>query len=73
MDLRLAREPTESFRLFQSRVLDIYDALTREFDLKVIDATREIDEQQRLVRQLVLEIVRGVEPKKTYGRQSLFR
>jgi hypothetical protein len=54
-------------------VLDIYDALTREFDLKVIDATREIDEQQRLVRQLVLEIVRGVEPKKTYGRQSLFR
>jgi dTMP kinase len=73
MDLRLAPEPRESFRIFQSRVLDIYDTLTREFDLKVIDATREIDDQQRLVRQLVLEIMRGVEPRKLYERQSVLR
>jgi len=73
MDLRLALEPKESFRIFQSRVLDIYDALTHEFDLKVIDATREIDDQQRLVRQLVMQVIRGVEPGKLYERQSLLR
>jgi dTMP kinase len=73
MDLRLAAEPTESFRLFQSRILDIYDALTQEFDLKVIDASGDIDDQQRLVRQLVTDVIRGVEPKKPYERQPLLR
>jgi dTMP kinase len=73
MDLRLAVEPKESFRIFQSRVLDIYDALTHEFDLKVIDATREIDDQQRLVRQLVMQVIHVVEPGKLYERQSLLR
>ena len=73
MDLRLAPEPTESFRIFQSRMLDIYDALTMEFDLKVIDATREIDDQQRLVRQLVTEVTAGIEPRTAYERQSLLR
>jgi dTMP kinase len=61
MDLGLAREPVESFRLFQSRVLDIYDELTREFDLRVVDATGDIPTQQRVVRRLVQEVLRGYE------------
>ncbi len=73
MDLRLANEATESFRIFQSRILELYDALTHEFDLKVIDAVRDIDEQQQVVRQLVMDVIRGVEPKKPYERQSLLR
>src|SRR5215472_9034655 len=39
MDLGLAADPAESFLLFQSRVLDIYDQLSNEFDLSVVDAT----------------------------------
>ncbi len=73
MDLRLAPEARESFRIFQSRILDIYDELTQEFDLKVIEATREIDDQQRLVRQLVTQVIGGIEPRKPYERQSLLR
>jgi len=73
MDLRLAPEARESFRIFQSRILDIYDELTQEFDLKVIEATREIDDQQRLVRQLVTQVIGGFEPRKPYERQSLLR
>ncbi len=73
MDLRLAPEPTESFRIFQSRILDIYDALTKEFDLKVIDATQEIHDQQQLVRQLVTANHHWDRPKPTYERQSLLR
>src|SRR5437867_7139878 len=53
MDLGLSKDPIESYKLFQGRVLDIYDSVAREFDLKVIDATPEIDEQQRLVRRMV--------------------
>ena len=59
---RLSQDPVESFRLFQSRVLEIYDRLAREFGLKVIDATADIDEQQRLVRRMVQRVLRGIEP-----------
>jgi dTMP kinase len=55
MDLGLSRDPAESFRLFQSQVLVIYDDLVREFGLRVIDATADIDQQQRQVRRLVAD------------------
>src|SRR5882724_6760981 len=61
MDLGLASDPAESFRLFQSRVLDIYDQLAREFDLRVVDATGDIPTQQRIVRRMVQEVLRGYE------------
>jgi dTMP kinase len=61
MDLGLAGDPVESFRLFQSRVLDIYDQLAREFDLRVVDATGDIPTQQRVVRRMVQEVLRGYE------------
>lgn len=73
MDLRLAPDPKESFRIFQSRVLALYDALTQEFDLKVVDAIQEIDYQQRLVRKLAEAVLSGVEPRKSYERQSFLR
>ena len=61
MDLGLATEPAESFRLFQSRVLDIYDELASEYDLRVIDARADIPTQQRIVRRMVQETLRGYE------------
>jgi dTMP kinase len=61
MDLGLATDPAESFRLFQSRVLDIYDELAREYDLRVLDARAEIPTQQRIVRRMVHETLRGYE------------
>ena len=56
----------ESFRLFQSRVLDLYDRLTEEYALRVIDATGSIPTQQKLVRRLVQSILKGYE---TNGRR----
>ena len=52
MDLGLAPNPVDSFRIFQGRVLDEYDAISKEFDLHVIDAQTSIREQQDNVRQL---------------------
>jgi dTMP kinase len=59
MDVGLSASPVESFRLFQSRVLDLYDRLTDEYALRVIDATGSIPTQQKLVRRLAQGVLRG--------------
>ena len=55
MDMGWSSNPTESFRRFQSLVLDEYDQIVGEHDLRVIDATRSITEQQRVFRRVVSE------------------
>ena len=53
MDLGWSSNPVESFRLFQSKVIDEYDRLVDEFGLEVVNAVGSITEQQRLVRSLI--------------------
>jgi dTMP kinase len=53
MDMGWSTNPTESFRIFQSRVLEEYDALAEEFGLSILDASGSITEQQRVFRRLV--------------------
>jgi len=53
MDMGWSSNPTESFRIFQSKVLDEYDRIVEEHDLKVVDARASITEQQREFRELV--------------------
>lgn len=60
MDLNLSPDPIQSFRLFQSRVLEAYDSITDEFGLTVIDAKRSVVEQQREVRKLVKPLLKGL-------------
>ena len=55
MDLGWSSNPTESFRLFQGKVLGEYDQLVNEFGLQVIDAAGSITEQQRVVRALITQ------------------
>ena len=47
MDLGLSRDVEESFRIFQGRILDEYEAMAQEMGFHVIDATLSIEEQQR--------------------------
>jgi len=58
MDLGWSTNPVESFRLFQGKVLEEYDQLVDEFGLRVVDASRSITEQQRLVREMIAEHVK---------------
>ncbi len=67
MDVGLASDPVESFRLFQSRVLEIYDRVAQQFSLKVVDATGDIPSQQKMVRRMVHEILRGYDGPRVYG------
>ena len=55
MDMGWSANPTESFRRFQSAVLDEYDQIVAEHRLQVVDATASITTQQRVLRRLVAE------------------
>jgi dTMP kinase len=54
MDLGLSDNPNESFRLFQSRIIEEYEKMVPEFALTVVDATQPIETQQQQMRQLVV-------------------
>ena len=70
MDVGLSAEPVQSFRLFQSQVLGIYDRLTEEFGLKTIDATDEIPAQQKIVRRMVQEILRDYDQERAQANHG---
>lgn len=55
MDLGLATDVMESFRIFQARIMEHYDAMADEFGFTVVDATRTIHQQQELVRSVVAD------------------
>jgi len=54
MDLGLSRNVEESFRIFQGRILDEYEAMIQEVGFHVIDATGSIEEQQQQMREIVM-------------------
>ena len=53
MDLGLSTDVTESYKLFQARIQGEYERIVPEFGLEVMDATKPVEIQQRLLRQLV--------------------
>jgi len=57
MDLNLSNDPFDSYRIFQSRIIDEYESMTEHEDFTVIDATKDIEEQQVVVRQKVTSIL----------------
>src|SRR5262245_4345157 len=73
MDIGLSSDPVESFRRFQGRVLEIYDRLTVEYGLRVIEATPEISDSQRVVRQLVRQMLRSYTGPRQRGRPFVLR
>ncbi|HEY6191571.1 MAG TPA: dTMP kinase [Bacteroidota bacterium] len=62
MDLGLSGDPSESFRMFQSKILEEYDTMSAEYNLQVIDATRPIQEQQAIVRAMTKAVLRKYKP-----------
>ncbi|MGH7985161.1 MAG: dTMP kinase [Candidatus Binataceae bacterium] len=70
MDVGLSSDPVDSFRLFQSRVLEIYDSLALEFGLRTIAANSEIPTQQKLVRKMVQEVLRDYDRERGKGNHG---
>lgn len=57
MDLGLANDPYESFRLFQERIYREYLAMKDEFGFRVIDGSATIETQQAVVRDMVSQSI----------------
>jgi dTMP kinase len=62
MDLNLSRDIVESFKIFQGRILQEYDAIAGEYGLTQMDATQGIGEQQRIMRQMIEETLHDYSP-----------
>jgi dTMP kinase len=62
MDLGLSEDPKESYRLFQSQILEAYDGIASEYGLQVIEATQTIQKQQTLLRDMVKEMLKDYKP-----------
>ncbi len=56
-DMGFSSDRKESFRMFQSKLLEEYEGLTEEFGLITIDATQPIAVQQQQVRRYVEPLV----------------
>jgi len=67
MDLGLHADPSESYRLFQSRLLLEYEKQVQEFGLNVLDATLPIEAQQRQLRHMIRPHVEQLGKAVTHG------
>lgn len=71
MDLGLSSDTKESFKIFQSRIMDEYKKMVDEFGLTSIDATLDIHDQQNIVREKVKEALKGYSKKRTiYAKRA---
>lgn len=57
MDLNLSNDPFESYRIFQGRIIEQYESMVETEGFTVIDGTTDIEEQQKRVRQKVIEML----------------
>ena len=61
-DMGYSTDPQESFRLFQSKLLEEYEEMTEEYGLMTIDATLPIAAQQQQVRRYVEPLIEKAMP-----------
>ena len=72
MDLNLSNDLYESYRIFQSRIIDQYESMIQSERFLPIDGTSCIEEQQQLVRKKIAEIIpQGKGPIRVMKKQVL--
>ncbi len=64
MDLNLSNDPFDSYRIFQSRIIEQYESMIKPEGFIVIDGTSGIEEQQQLVRNAIVKLLRPIEQQK---------
>lgn len=57
MDLNLSNDPYESYRIFQSRIVEQYESMVDSEGFTVIDGTADIEEQQKQVREKIMQVL----------------
>jgi dTMP kinase len=62
MDMGWSNDPVESFKIFQGIIKSNYDNMIEKENFVVIDATNSIEEQQKNVREIILQSMEGYKP-----------
>ena len=57
MDLNLSNDQYDSYRIFQSRIIEQYESMVKSDGFVVIDGTSGIEEQQRAVRNTIMKLL----------------
>ena len=57
MDMNLSKDIYDSYRIFQSKILDQYQSMSKRENFTVIDATLGIKEQQNQMRKEVKKLI----------------
>lgn len=57
MDLKLSNDPFESYLIFQTRVINEYKKMLKEFDIVKLDANDTIHKKQVEIRKMLTEIL----------------
>ena len=65
MDLNLSKDIYDSFRIFQSKIVDQYEEMSKREDFYIMDATAQIQEQQKIMREKVRKLLPKKLKKKT--------
>lgn len=59
MDLKLSKDEYESYRIFQSKIINEYESMINPEKFTVIDGTMDIEEQQNIARNHVMDLLRS--------------
>lgn len=57
MDLNLSKDPYDSYRIFQGRIIEQYESMVKQEGFTIIDATLGIEEQQNMMREKVTPLL----------------
>ena len=57
MDLNLSKDVYESYRIFQSKIIEQYESMVNREKFTVVDATLGIKEQQKIMRENVKQLL----------------
>ena len=57
MDLNLSNDEYESYRIFQTRIVDQYESMVQKDKFVIIDGTLDIEEQQNQMRHQVMKLL----------------
>jgi dTMP kinase len=59
MDLKLSKDEYESYRMFQSKIIEEYESMINPEKFTVMDGTMDIEEQQEIARNHVMNLFRS--------------
>lgn len=57
MDMNLSKDPYDSYRIFQGRIIEQYESIVKSEGFTIVDATLGIEEQQNMMREKVISLL----------------